>query len=295
MDTQYKVVGSNCLSNFFPEDPQNLVALFELVSDALESAGGFEAGGGAESRFGLLHFMGFVAAAVRADGWRSRTTARNMGGSATADDAFGAMLAVATGGVKAEYKPDAAAWARGEAAVNFMSEYLETHGEDNDYLHNLKVVIKTGTLDWKLAGLAASILVTAEREQGKEIERRKHSNLKETSRHLGEVKGKLLGVKATVTGNREMEGSYGVTTLVKFVTSDGCAMTWFASGSVSSEWEMGKEYLLAATVKKHDEYQGLKQTVLTRVVAVTEEVVRVETAKAEKKAKKAMKALVSNP
>jgi len=49
----------------------------------------------------------------------------------------------------------------------------------------------------------------------------------------------------------------------------GNHLTWFASGS---DMEVGNTYKLLGTIKKHDEYNGVKQTILTRC-KVKEEVV----------------------
>lgn len=58
--------------------------------------------------------------------------------------------------------------------------------------------------------------------------------------------------------------------MLRFVTAEGNACTWFASGSFEDgAWELGKEYLLAGTIKKNDNYQGMAQTVLTRCTKTT--------------------------
>ena len=53
-----------------------------------------------------------------------------------------------------------------------------------------------------------------------------------------------------------------MTTLVVMRTEDGKVAKWFASGS--KDIETGDALVIDATVKGHDEYEGLKQTVLTR-------------------------------
>jgi len=293
-NTEYKVVGSGCLAEFlgYPT-PEETVSLFTFLAEAVAAAEDNEGGSsGGATHFRLQSFLGWVAASIRVDGWLSRTNARNMGrdGASTADMAIAAMVDFGRGNtVSKEYIPTEEDYSRASKATEYLRAHMETHAEDNDYMHNLSIVLRVGSIDFRTSGLAASIIPTAEREMGREVERRQFSNLKETSRYMGEVKGKLTGVKATVTGASERDSDWGVTTHVKFVTEDGCALTWWASGSVASEWVSGNSYLLCGTVKKHDEYQGLKQTILTRVVAVTQEVLDAEVAKAAKKAIRAAK------
>ena len=65
-----------------------------------------------------------------------------------------------------------------------------------------------------------------------------------------------IGLPERVRLIKEIEGNYGVTTILKFVTAEGNACTWFASGSFTDEaWVIGTEYLLAGTVKRNDVYQ----------------------------------------
>ena len=296
---EYKVVGGNCLADFLrTQTPGDVVSLFEAVSSAISSAEEYEGGGmgGGTYNFGLAHYLGYVAAAIRCDGWMSRGQARNMDNvSATADTAWAVMIAEETGdksNIAAKYFPTKEDWARGEAALDYTRVFIDGEldkGELNDYLYNLNVACRVGTCNSKSSGLTASIIALADREQGKEIERRKFSNLKETSAYFAEAGDKVV-VKATLMGKKELEGQYGCTTMFKFVSEAGNALTWFASGWFpAEEWVVGNEYILAGKVKKNEDYKGLKQTILTRCNVVTQEWVDAEKVKAEKKALRAAK------
>lgn len=307
---EYKVVGSNCLADFLGHaNPENIAKLFEYLADAVQAGEESESMGGERmSHFSLVTYLGHVAAVIRVDGWMSRTNARKYNGAggdthATADTAWGVMMAVAQGktrDINPKYIPTPEDFKRGQDSKEFMQVFMDAEsqkGELNDYLYNLNLVCRMGVIDFKTSGIAASIIATATREQGKEIERKKFANLKETSKHFATAGDKVV-VKATLMQLRELEGQYGVTTMMKFVSEDGNALTWFASGSFSEgTWELGNSYNLAGTVKKNDEFHGLKQTVLTRVTQVTQEWIDAEKAKAERKAaraaKKAAKAAVS--
>ena len=296
---EFKVVGSNCLADFLGHaNPEDVAKLFEYLADAVSSGEEFEGGGfgGNITHIGLVEFLGYVAAVIRNDGWLSRGAARQMDNvSATVDTAWGVLMAVLqnkTRDIDPKYFPTEDDHNKAKAAKEFMVTFIEgekAKGELNDYLYNLDLVCRMNVIDRKTCGLAASILPTAAREQGREIERMKFSNLKATSKYFAEV-GEKVVVKATLMGSREMEGNFGCTTMMRFVTVDGNACTWFASGSFpEGEWVIGNEYILAGTVKKTEDYKGMKQTMLTRVTAVTQEWVDAEKVKAEKKAARAAK------
>ena len=291
-DGSFKKIGRNCVADFLGhKNPEALVAMFEALASIGEASEFEGSGGGTENHWALAHFLGFVAAVIRVDGWLSRTKARQNNMQASADTAFNIMIKVGLGqtrDIKPQYIPTEEDYVRGEKAMEYMDSFLDTHAEENDYLHNLSVVMAVGNIEWKTAGLAGSLLPTAEREMGKEVERSKALMLKETSRYFGTV-GQKLFVKATVLSSFETEGVYGATTIVKFITAEGNAATWFASGSRTAEFKPGLEIILAGAVKKHDSYKGMQTTVLTRCNIVTEEIVKAETLKAEKKAARAAK------
>ena len=312
---EYKVVGSTCLGSFLnTTTPEEVVSLFEALADAVSAGEESEGGGGSGgdfTHFGLDNYLGYVAAVIRNDGWMSRTQARNMynnGGApifATADTAWGVMVKVAlddTREINPKYLPTKEDFARATNCLDFLRVFVDKElekGELNDYLYNLNIACRMGDIDFKASGIVASIIATVAREEGKEIERRKFSNLKETSKHFAAEGDKVVAF-VTLMAQREIEGQYGCTTMLKFVSSEGNAITWFASGSFSDgTWVTGNTYILAGTVKKNDDYQGTKQTLMTRCNAVTQEWVDGEKVKAAKKAaraaKKAQKALTTNP
>ncbi len=296
----YISVGASCLADFLGHAaPEEVAQFFEYLSELGEILDEGENGsGGGCSFFSLADYLGYVAAAIRVDGWMSRTQVRNMNSNATAtaDTADQVMTAVINGKTKEinpKYLPTKVDFDRGNDCREFMQTFIAAEsakGELNDYLHNLSVICRMNAIDYKTSGIAASIIATAMREQGKEIERKKFANLKVTSKHFALV-GEKITVRATLIGSREIEGQFGCTTMMRFV-AEGNACTWFASGSFEpSTWELGTEYLIRGTVKKLDEYQGLKQTILTRVVVITQAVLDAEQAKAEKKAARAAKLL----
>jgi hypothetical protein len=293
----FKVVGTSCVADFIGnQTAENVAAYFEILAQ-ISTLSDFDdegMGGGRADHFGVDHFLGFVAADIRVGGWLSRTAARNLDriGSATADQAWLTMEAVAEGkDVKPELKPTPADWERAQKAIEYIQVHIDSElekGEVNDYLHNIQVITRMSALAWKASGIAASIIPTAERLMGQEVERRKFTNLKETSKFFGSV-GEKVTFKATIISLKELESQWGLTTLVKFVTTEGNVGVWFASGTLGEDWDTDETVILRGSVKKHENYQGLKQTNLTRVSMMTQTQLDEEAAKAQKKAERAAK------
>ena len=71
----------------------------------------------------------------------------------------------------------------------------------------------------------------------------------------------------TVEAIKSLEGAYGVTGLHKMHDADGNDVVWFASGL--AEWlEVGSTYRVKLTPKDHSEYNGRKQTSVSRVTVI---------------------------
>jgi len=131
----------------------------------------------------------------------------------------------------------------------------------SDYEHNLVVICHAGVVEWRTVGLAASIVSAYQRAAGQEAERALRA---ETSRHFGTV-GERGEFEVYVTGIVAHEGNYGTTLIHKMLDRAGNAAVWFGTSGRLPE----REWLrVKATVKAHDQRQGVAQTVLTRCKAV---------------------------
>ena len=114
----------------------------------------------------------------------------------------------------------------------------------------------------KRRGYACSAVAAYQRHVGKLEAYKRQAAETVHSAHQGVVGERLGGISLTVLSNRGFSGAYGDTILYKMKDEKGNMFSWFASGNVSME--TGKTYRLDATVKAHSEYNGVKETQLTR-------------------------------
>lgn len=90
---------------------------------------------------------------------------------------------------------------------------------------------------------------------------------KSTSEWIGAVGDKLKDVKVQLTRKYSFDGKYGVTTVYNFVTEDGNNLTWFSS--TYQPYDIGEWMKIKyTTIKDHNEYKGVKSTVITRTKLV---------------------------
>jgi hypothetical protein len=130
----------------------------------------------------------------------------------------------------------------------------------NDYLWNIRVVSHKEAVKGRDAGLAGSIIVAYQKHLEAEIARKYDRD--HPSEYFGTI-GKREVFTLTVIGRREIESNWGCTTLVMFRTATGNKAKWFASDGAG--FALGATLTVKATVKAHEEYNGSKQTQLSRV------------------------------
>ena len=138
-------------------------------------------------------------------------------------------------------------------------------------------------------GLACSAIAALARDKDYEIKRRAKLDMHKGSKFVAEV-GARIEFDVTLEWTFTFEGNFGPVTLYKFIDADGNLLVWFASNSFcpgpvspdnfepNEEIAVGQRVKIKGTVKKHEERDGIKQTVLSRVAE--------SLTKAEKKARK---------
>lgn len=80
------------------------------------------------------------------------------------------------------------------------------------------------------------------------------------SEYVGTVGQRITLKAATVALLSSWDGYYGTTWLYKFVDESGNVFVWFASRPCPAE----AGAVIKATVKDHNERDGVKQTIVTR-------------------------------
>ena len=265
-DGTYKQVGRQCLKDFTGHaDPEALARMAEILMELNAICEGGEdydeegmAGGRGLQRFSVASLLNIAACIVRMDGWKPSafddSTKSTLGGYMFAEkDEFTRY--------QKRYPISEADKAIGEKTLEWLQELGEQH-DLNDYLHNLSMIGKAGSIEAKSFGLLASAIPAYLRVEEKLIMAR-HERL--TSNHVG-VEGKRQEMTLTLASMSYHETMYGTTARSKYFDEAGNIVIWW-SGS-AHEMAPGTRVRVKATVKKHDEYEGVKQTVATRLVVL---------------------------
>jgi hypothetical protein len=254
-------VGRSCVRDFLGHDsPAQLCAMAEMLADLTAACGDGEGeGGGGQwraTKWDLLAYLASVVADVKELGWTSSATAKLSMKQPTSSSALHRL------DPHPKTKPEdiltPATPADAETAKLVLAHWLAV-SPSGDYEHNVCAIARAGIVDGRTVGIAASMVTGYDRAIAKARERDDDRQ----SRHFGTV-GKREVFVLTVIRVFHTEGLYGTTHIHMMKDAEGNVAKWFSS---SESLDAGKTYSVKGTVKKHDEYQGAKQTILTRCAA----------------------------
>lgn len=147
-----------------------------------------------------------------------------------------------------------------------LIDYATNLSGSNSFEFNCRQVWSSGVVSEKTAGIAGGVVASFLKNRTKlarEAQQAKQVAELDNNRHLGTVGDKHDFGTVQVNFVRLIDGFYGATTLTKFLTPEGDLIVWFRSGN-KSDLQQGQYIKLNGTVKKHDDYKGRKQTVITR-------------------------------
>lgn len=149
-----------------------------------------------------------------------------------------------------------------EATVKSIIDYYLNLEDNNEFIHNVHVMLNESYVDYKNFGFLCYLPEGYAKHIQKEIEKAKR--LEEKSEYFGEIgkryKDKIISSFELLTS---WYNDFGVTRLYKIVLNDGFVLKWKSSNEI--DLENGKDFdKITFTVKNHSEYKGKKQTEVSR-------------------------------
>jgi len=272
-DGNYKQVGRNCLRDFLGHDPSHLLSHLQsvrLLVDSLDDEDKWMSGGSHQEYYlELDRILTLTAAVIRNHGWVAKSAASPENGRIATATEVNYFIEPPVGNTKAYHQ-----WKEEYAALNINDSdtkeankallWLDEQKDSNEYIHNLKMIREAGQLTYKLLGFACSIIAAYQRAM--ETLRIQKSE-KKSNEYVGNIKDKIETV-ARLTKKVSIDGYYGTTYLHRLLDKDGHTLVWFSSAG--SDMREGHIYRIKGTIKKQEEYNNWKQTVLTRVKTLEE-------------------------
>lgn len=262
-DGSVAVVGHTCLRDFLGTDtPASVAARFRFMAELKAFDEDFSGGRGSIPD-NAQELLAVTAAAIRLWGWVPKSAPEHVGEPTAERIAVWYLIAPNKYQKEEQVALEAAICdADYELASRVMEWIASDEAGDSDYIQNLRLILAPGAVEAKRRGYACSAVAAYQRHLGKLEERRKAAETVAVSQWVGTKGERLRGLKLRLESAKGFSGQWGDTLLYKFKDDAGNIFTWFASGS--AEIEIGAEVVLDATVKDHKEYNGGRETVLTR-------------------------------
>ncbi len=266
----YKLIGRQCVRDYIGYDARTIFQFLTALRKFTESfdedneEGWFGGGGRWADMFDVDEILRTTAAIIHKEGWVSKSKA-DWDQTPTSAKVVYTYYAPTEGRALAAWKEwiaslelDNPKWAETAKAAR---EWLKEQPDNNEYMHNLHTIDQNplGEIPTRLFGYWCSLVSSYQRAMDKLNEEAKWPKINE---HVGELKERRT-FKVKLYSLRTFEGGYGYVHLHKFLDAEGHTLVWFASRE--QDFEPGEEYTIVGTVKKHDEYNGWAQTVITRV------------------------------
>jgi hypothetical protein len=288
---EYKGIGSSCVKDFLGTSARDMEITAQKLADLYEffngldlwSANGQGEGDGEEliHRIKELSFLTYVM--IQRWGWVSignqqigQTTTANQVSRITHEGNKDKIKTIWNDLQKGKNSPyNQALEAEENGLFDDAIEWAKNHGIDNnqDYLRNLSIIAERGYARDKEFNLACSLIASYLRHMEKEIKKAekvatftdKYGN----SQFQGETGTKITAtvevLKITRTGN-----AFGPVEIIKMGTHDGNLLTWFSSSNTPVELNFAeKKASIKCTIKGTNEYNGFKETIVTRVKVIS--------------------------
>ncbi len=268
---EFKQVGRTCLKDFTHGMSAEAVASYTSLFDTLIEEQSREPGYHVEHYLPKEEYLLYAAETIRHFGYVRSNDEERQSTAIRALDYYEAERGRAVTKDYLKYLKDEM------NAVGFNIECTETvrlvksalgwikdqDGYDN-YMHNLKTVCGLEYVKYKNAGLLASLFPTYKRHTGN----KKPFDPEKRSVYVGAVNGRVSIKIKSVKCMSTYETEYGTLHIYKFIGEDDNVYIWKTTCSVPDKSE---GMLLTGVVKKHDEYRGVRQNVLSYCKIIPED------------------------
>lgn len=151
-----------------------------------------------------------------------------------------------------------------ENIVKEIIKYYMSLKNDSEFINNVQVLLNDGYVEWQNLGFLCYLPEGYYKHIKREAKKAEQNLIDEKSEHFGEVGKRYKNQK--VYEVRILTGwgtQYGYTYLYKIVLESGNVLIW-KSTNWCEESELNNVDTITFTVKAHGEYNGVKQTDVSR-------------------------------
>ena len=154
-------------------------------------------------------------------------------------------------------------WEKYKSEAELIKSFILNSTEDNNYFWNLKQLFENSIVSRKRFGIVLSSIATYRGHLARELARAKYKEAQMKSKWMGEEKERIKNVEGEVVTAKWVNATqWGDVYLYKIITKAGDVVTWFSG---ADKLQKNDKITFSATIKKLDEYEGVKQTIVSRL------------------------------
>ena len=255
---EYVQVGKQCVKDYLGRDVESYaryLSIWETMDEYFENLDKIGFGGRLARVYSVGEILEQTVEFVRERGYISKKQSYEYNTDSTSSmvwDAINECRDFKTGELYYEKKE---VTEEGKARVAQVKEFIENYDTtDNDYAHNLQVLLRNKCVEAENFGLVVSAVGFVIREEHKHDEKKD----KPKSEWVGKVDERIEFTSTPVCVT-SYDTEFGTIHIYKMMVGDDIII-W-----KTSKWlDDSAEVTIKATVKEHSEYRGDKQTVITR-------------------------------
>lgn len=278
-DGRLRQIGRNCLQDFLGgQDPKQILWYFslrELVGKAMKDAEDETTSRGRRGHIGVppQRILSAAAAIIRTYGYVKASEANEDGGRQPTSHKvrwviFDRHLPSGPNSHKSREEaerllqiadhPTPADEEYVKNAVEWFNSIPQQEKERSEFYHNIDVLLRSENVTGRDVGYLAALFPVYFRAHNAKQERAAKKN-----EFVGQVGGRLPPTQVTVVRTQNLTSQFGTTQMCFMEDGEGRLFVWFNNGR--TELEQGQHLVITGGIKKHDDYKGRMQTVLTRV------------------------------
>lgn len=265
-ENQFYQVGSGCLGDYTGVNtPYKAVSIGTFLHEISEIASGDNSFPRKPVEVDLDYFVALSFATIERYGYVSATAVMNgFEGVPTSTQVWGQIIDQMRGINRSWHvEVDEKSNARANMAIDWIRTEFSQRYNLSDFEYNMYTVASLDRIDCRKKGFAAYLPEMYMRDvESKVIEKHQAQYDGKISEHVGEIDKRMEFDNLTCTHVQYIESQFGVKRLVKFLDVNSNIVTMFYSGQ--DDYEIGQVYSGKATVKRHEEFNGNKETHINR-------------------------------
>lgn len=251
-DTLFVEIGSTCLKDFLNTNAIEKIIWTSNFVQSLEDviSSGRELGNKIQPVYSLAHILGIVIHIINENGYVSRAKANELEIPATSSETLFAYYGDRYNDIPPYYPSESEL-----SEAHEVIEYVKTITVENDYKYNLFKIAEAEYTTQKTIGYAVSMIPFYRRAMEQK------SPKFNKSEHVGVI-GDRVKLSLKLINVAGFNTAYGFMSIYKFNDKDGNDVIW--KTNTNQDFSVGDKVECLATIKSHDEYKGVNQTIINR-------------------------------